>query len=162
MSTRSLAVIPPMETATVARAEAPQRIGGMLPVQRLNNALPLRVTGLEKRIAREFTARQTAVLGYEQLHSDAAVAIGRMHDVTHLALVAGVCSLNARVRDVQHPDDRAELERITARQKFLYQDHQLGLLEGSARSIADLAVREMYKERAVESRKGLAALLSGE
>ena len=93
--------------------------------------------------------------GHRRLEQAAAAAIADMHDHTHRALVAGIVTMNARVRAVADPDDRAEIAAITAEQKTMYACHQLGVLEAGSYRVAAEADRPLY----ADPRGALARLL---
>ena len=129
-----------------------------LAPSRMAQIVPKSVTRREKKVGRELVYRVAVQRGHELLGQAAAEAIGRAHDHTHQCVVAGVRSMNARVRAIAHPDDQAELAEITAEQKAMYTRHQLGNLEATCYRIAKETDRELYEERA----GGLRGWLRGE
>lgn len=142
----TLALVPTAPATVEAVAPASQALA-VTPVERLSAVVPDRPTRREKQVGREVALRQAVLAGQELLHREAAITIGRMHDTTHQALVAGICAMNARTRAIVDPDDRAELAAISIEQKAMYTRHQFGLLEAAAYRVAQLVERELYVER---------------
>ena len=137
--------------------EPSQSVPALAP-SRMKQVIPKGVTRREKQAGKEIAYRVAVQRGHELLGRHAAEAIGRAHDHTHRCLVAGVLSMNARVRAIADPDDQAEIAEITAEQKAMYRRHQLGNLEATCYRIAKEADRELYIER----ERGLRGWLLGD
>ncbi len=131
-------------------------VGRMAPIQqasaivspaRFAKLIPTAPTGRERTVGREVAYRAAIQEGHLRLQGSAAVAIAQMHDHTHRVLVAGVCTMNARVRAVADEEDRAELAAIAAEQKGMMIRHEFGVLEAGCYRVAAEVDRELYAER---------------
>ncbi|MGH2530908.1 MAG: hypothetical protein ACRDJW_01255 [Thermomicrobiales bacterium] len=138
--------------------EAPNGSVPALASSRMKQLIPKGVTRREKQVGKEIAYRVAVQRGHELLGRQAAEAIGRAHDHTHQCLVAGVLSMNARVRSITNPDDQVEIAEMTAEQKAMYRRHQLGNLEATCYRIAKEVDRELYVERV----GGLRSLVLGD
>jgi hypothetical protein len=128
---------------------------GVVASERFAKLIPRRPTGREKEVGREAAYRVAVQEGHRRLEEAATAAVADMHDYTHRALVAGVCTMNARTRAVADDADRAEIAAITAEQKAMFIRHQLGVLEAGSFRVAAEVDRPLY----AESRGALGRLL---
>ncbi len=122
-------------------------ITSIVPAERFDELVPTQLTRREREIGKEAVCRAAVQEAHYRLQTGAAVMIGQMHDHTHRALVAGVRSMNARVRALDDLEDREELAAITAEQKSMYVRHQLSLLEAGSYRVAAEVDRSLYLER---------------
>jgi hypothetical protein len=137
----------PIQASELDVVKAPDALVPALAPARMKHIIPTRPTRREKQVGKEIAYRVAVQRGHELLGRHAAEAIGRAHDHTHQCLVAGVVGMNARVRRITDPDDRAEIAELTAEQKGMYARHQLGNLEATCYRIVKEVDRELYVER---------------
>lgn len=142
----------------VGRVPGLQQPAAIVATSRFAKLIPKAPTGRERSVGREVAYRAAIQEGHLRLHGTAAVAIAQMHDHTHQALVAGITTMNGRIRAVADADDRMELAAITAEQKAMYARHQFGVLEAGCYRVAAEVDRELYEER----RGGLRGWMRGE
>ncbi len=148
----------PDAVVPVGRVPGIQPTAAIVAPTRFAKLIPKTPTSRERSVGREVAYRAVIQEGHLRLHGTAAVAIAQMHDHTHQALVAGITTMNQRVRAVADETDQMELAAITAEQKGMYVRHQLGVLEAGAYRVAAEVDRELYEER----RGGLRGRMRGE
>ncbi len=124
-----------------------ERRNALVTAQRLERALPKTITRREKEAGKEAAYRGTVAEAHRALHEEAALAAGRVVDHGQAVNQTLLRSINARVRQVQDPDDRAEVAENARQWKAMGTRQQLALAEAAVRNIADLVHKPIYRER---------------
>jgi len=141
-----------------SRLPAPERLSAVVSADRFDHLIPRHPTRRERTVGREIAYRAAVQEGHARLQQTAAIAIAQMHDHTHQVIVAGVITMNDRIRSIVHDDDRTELALITGEQKLMFVRHQFGNLEAGAFRVAAEVDRELYVKR----RRGIVGGLLGD